>query len=202
MKRLYTILLTLVLTFALTVPAFAATTANETCTNVGEVPLVVYNAAEASQYRSLKNHFFIIRGDTSGAYYVCYANSPACLSSGDGYYVGGNYTNFLEDCYHLKLSEAGTVLEDKGLQNYMDGWYLGYDTTPVFSTCEVKWSHTNGKTFFMKSPSLVQLTGMAVGELTQTVVGQMGLLATCGVGCLALLTALPLLARKLRIFLP
>lgn len=123
MKRLYTILLTLVLAFSLTVPAFAAVVKNETCTNVGQVPLVVYNVAEGHQYRSLKKHFFIIRGDSSGAYYVTYANSPACYFSAGSYYTGGNYTNFLEDCYHLKISEAGTIMEDKGLQNYMAGWY-------------------------------------------------------------------------------
>ena len=155
-------LLSVLLVSMLATTCSAAVVKHELCEDVGEVPLMVYNVAEGHEYRSLKDEMFIIYSAKSDCYYVTYANKPACYWLSDAFYMGGNSQNFLEYCYHIKISTAGTILEDKGEQKYMEGWYVNAaNATPVFSTCEVKWSHTNGQTFFMKSPSPELETGIS-----------------------------------------
>lgn len=109
-------------------------------------------------------------------------------------------------------------MSDKTLFDAYDGTYIVNFNNPDRADTEwVQWSTHNlryygtdeflssGDPNFMGVPLAIWVTTLAGGQMTKVAIPQiaeyLNLLVACGIGCLALLVTLPLLAKKLRMFL-
>lgn len=203
MKRSFlAILMVAILTLSLSVTAFAADPmTGENC------PVAVYTTANNSEYRSDYSNMFIVKVVSTGQYVAVYGSSPAVYNSSSGWRIGSNYYNFLGQCMYVLISPEGAILQTEGPADGLDatlGRWPANGYVPCYSTSDVKsyggnWA--SGEVFFLRPLTLPEVVQSAVTEQAQTVAGTMVTVAVCGVGCLASLTALVLLRKKLFLFL-
>lgn len=203
MKRsFFAVIMIAILTLSLSVTAFAADPMQgENC------PVAVYTTANNSEYRSEYSNMFIVKVAATGQYLAVYASQPAVYNTNSGWRIGSGYYNFMGTCMYVLMSSEGAILQTEGPQDGLDatlGKWPANGYVPCYSTSDVKsysgnWA--NGEVFFLRPLTLPEVVQSAVTEQAQTVVGTMATVAVFGVGCLASLTALVLLRKKLFLFL-
>lgn len=216
MKKILTFFLVVALASSLAVSVFAADGETAYVQTGATIPSNILAAASSHEMKGSKTNYQIWKHKTESKYLVCYANNPAIFFQTDGkHYIGGNTANFLEVCNYVLLDGNAQTIEtysgdgvDMTLKVnttiHGGNYEIGYATTDIRSYSSIN-GVLNG--LFFRRPLLLgetvtALTQEAGNSLETQVSGTAALLATCGVSCLALLTALVLLRKKFLTFLP
>lgn len=215
MKKLLTFFLVFALASSLAVSAFAADGETAYVQTGATIPSNILSAAASHEMKGGKDHYHIWKHKTEDKYLVCYTNEPAVYWDAHGkHYIGGHVNTFLETCKYVLLDANAQTIEtytEDGIDLALKvntsltgaNYSIGYTTKDVRGYGAVN-GVING--LFFRRPLLLgetvtALTQEAGNSLEVQVSGTAALLATCGVSCLALLTALVLLRKKFLTFL-
>lgn len=215
MKKLLTFFLVFALASSLAVSAFAADGETAYIQTGATIPSNILAVAASHEMKGGKTDYHIWKHKTESKYLVCYTNEPAvCWQSSGKHYIGGHVNSFIETCNYVLLDANAQTIEtysDDGidLANKANSTLTGANYSIGYSTKDVRsYTAINGVThaLFFRRPLLLGetvagLTQEAGNSLEAQVSGTAALLATCGVSCLALLTALVLLRKKFLTFL-
>lgn len=116
-------------------------------------------------------------------------------------YLTGNFVASYS--YYYDSNNDTYIYYDKFLNTdsaFLNMGYIRVDPSIIlYSTVDLKASDT---TFFQNPPGLLQrLLNPVQSQMGEKVVGDMAILTTCGIGCLALLISWPVLLKTLHKFL-
>lgn len=202
MKRILSVFFAALLALScLVVPAFAAQM-DDTVASL----LTVYADEHLSE--TGKSNYTIYAHNGTDMYIICYADEPVVSLTDNK--IGGGFSDFSEICYYYLVDlKAGQLkLSNKVIGNAAKAGYPVNLYTVFLSTAAVY--DTSGNLFFQAPPAPQPGLGEVVEGLTLTqgeavrnqAVGVIKILVPFGVGCLALLTALPVLKKVFHRFLP
>lgn len=145
------------------------------------------------------NYYTILKYESGQVYVYLSYNELVVIHDGDYYYLN-TYANSWAKTININ-NNTTTGVDDTGtLASFssVKGQVISYGQI-IAANYDVKY-HGSDKVFFQQPTLLSQLLSLVPGA-GEKITGDLGILTTCGIGCLALLIGLSLLPKVLYKFL-